>query len=66
MSGAKKDSTVYDSHQFAASQNKRAGRGKLLQIVLYNTGKLYSYFQLLVTTKVFDKFHIEIDVKKLS
>ena len=51
MSGAKKDSTVHDSHQLAASQKKRAGRGKLLLAVLYNTGKLYSpIFRRLWTT----------------
>ncbi len=45
MSGAKKDSTVYDSDQLAASPNERAGQGKLL------TARLHRYFQTCLNNK---------------
>ncbi len=42
MSGAKKDSTVDNSHQLAASQNKQAVKGKVLQIVYWDATLLLS------------------------
>ena len=58
MSGAKRNSAVYDSHQLAASQNKQAGWGKVLHTILAE--KLYTLtFKLLWITLV-DKFHIEL------
>ncbi len=52
MSGVKRDSTVYDSHHFAASQNKRVSRGMVLKC---STKKLHH-------CNLVDKFHIEFDV----